>query len=334
MWWRVRTTLDDRPGLLAEIAAACGEAGVNIVGMQVFATAPHVTDVFVVEAAAGWSDLDLAALFEGAGGRDVSLTRVDDGAAVDSTTRWLHGARDLLNRGRDVEQVLAELLETEPPDVADYAGHDTMTLGRRDGSALQISRAIAFTPVERERAQALMAIAPEVTSAVPRVVPAASPAVPLVRLATLADVDAVAALHARCSDETLFFRYQVPLTLPMTTRMTRRLVAPDHGIALVVQAGTDVVGHGLLELLDDTWTFQLLIEDAQQGKGLGTRLIKHAAGVAKHAGAARMTLVTAGSNDTLLRTVGNAGFMARVERHDGSVHITVPLSAVRAIQAG
>ncbi len=116
----------------------------------------------------------------------------------------------------------------------------------------------------------------------------------------------------------------------MTARMTRRLVAPDQGVALVVQRGPDLVGHGLLEHIDDTWTFQLLIEDAHQGGGLGTQLVKHAAGRAKGLGASRLTFVTAGSNDKLLRTVGNAGFMARVERHDGSVHITVPLTQVRA----
>ena len=89
-----------------------------------------------------------------------------------------------------------------------------------------------------------------------------------------------------------------------------------------------------LERIADIWTFQLIIEDAWQGQGLGTRLMIHAAGRAKHEGAARLTFVTAGSNDKLLRAVGSAGFVARVERHDGNVHITVPLRDVRAVVAG
>lgn len=334
MLWRVRTTLVDRPGILAEIALACGRADVNIVAMQVLASGAQVTDVFVVSAPEGWADLEVADLFEGTGGTDVVVTRVDEGATVDSPTRWLDGARSFLDGAVRLETVLADLLETEPPDVADYAGHDVLTLVRPDGSELHVSRAVAFTPVERERAQALVSLvhdgAPAATVEPPTPLPSSGDTA-IVRQATLVDADAVAALHERCSKETLFDRYRVPLSLPMTGRMSRRLVAPDAGLALVVQLGTDVVGHGLLEQVDGTWTFQALVEDAHQGGGLGTQLVKHAAGRAKGLGAARLTLVTAGTNDVLLRTVGDAGFMARVERHAGSVHITVPLTAVRAI---
>ena len=58
MMWRVRTTFVDRPGILAEIALACGAADVNILGMQVFASGERVTDVFVVSAPEGLTDLD------------------------------------------------------------------------------------------------------------------------------------------------------------------------------------------------------------------------------------------------------------------------------------
>lgn len=333
MLWRVRTTIVDRPGILAEIALACGGADVNILGMQVFASGERVTDVFVVSAPEGLTDLQVAELFEWAGGAHVSVTRVDQDAAVDSATRYLQGVREVLDEGRDVADVLAELLETEPPDVADYAGHDVMELERRNGDVLRISRAVPFTPVEKERAQALVSLVRDAGASV-RVTSLSGTKVPVVRQATLADVEAVALLHDRCSDETLFNRYQVPLQLPMKARMTRRLVAPDSGVALVVQQGNEVVGHGLLELVDDTWTFRLLIQDTHADGNLGTLLVKHAASHAKANGADRLTLITAESNDRLLRAVGNAGFMARIERRDGSVHISVPLSAVRSIQAG
>ena len=332
--WRVRTTFVDRPGILAEIALACGAAEVNILGMQVFTSAERTTDVFVVSAPEGLTDLQVAELFEWAGGAAVSVTRVDDGATVDSATRYLQGVREVLDEGRDVADVLAELLETEPPDVADYAGHDVLELVRRNGDTLKISRAVPFTQVEKERAQALVSLVRDAKGSPARVSTIQSSTVPIVRQATLSDVDAVADLHDRCSDETLFDRYQVPLQLPMKTRMTRRLVAPTNGVALVVQQGQDVVGHGLLELVDDTWTFRLLIQDAYAGGNLGTLLVKHAASHAKASGADRLTLITAESNDTLLRAVGNAGFMARIERRDGSVHISVPLAAVRAIETG
>ncbi len=333
MLWRVRTTLADRPGFLAEIALACGRADVNILALQVFATSPHVTDEMVVSAPDGWTDVMVADLFETAGGRDVAATRVTDASLADAPTRYLHGVHQVLEEGRDVEEVLRELLETEPPDVADYTGHDVLVLNRRSGSELRISRAVPFTPVERARAQALLSLVSDAGADVPMITPSPRAATPLVREAGLADIEQVSAMHERCSVATLYDRYQVPLKMPMTTRMARRLVVPDHGLSLVVQVGHDVVGHGVLELVDDVWTFQLIVEDAWQGQGLGTRLMRLAAGRAKSEGAARLTFVTAGSNDTLLRAVGNAGFVARVERHDGNVHITVPLREVRAIVA-
>jgi GNAT superfamily N-acetyltransferase len=334
MLWRVRTTLIDRPGGLAEIALACGRAGVNIVALQVFPTSPRVTDELVVSAPDGWTDVRVAELFEEAGGSQVAATRVSDDALVDAPTRYLQGVHQVLEEGRDVESVLRELLETEPPDVVDYSGHDVLELGRRNGTTLRITRAVPFTPVERARAQALMSLVSDAGSDTPMITLSPHQQVPLVRESTLADIEAVAALHGRCSVETLYHRYQVPLRMPMTTRMARRLVAPESGQSLVVQVGADVVGHGVLEVLDTVWTFQLLVEDAWQGRGLGTMLVKQAAGRAKAQGAARLTFITAGSNDKLLRAVGGAGFVARVERHDGNVHITVPLSAVRSIAAG
>lgn len=334
MLWRVRTTLLDRPGILADIALACGRAGVNILGLQVFPTRPHVTDELVVSGPDGWTDVMIAELFTTAGGTDVSATRVSDASLTDAPTRYLRGVHEVLEEGRDVTEVLHELLETEPPDVADYTGHDTLALKRRDGTELVVSRAVAFTDVERARAQALLSLVNDAGADVPLLAPSARDAVPVVRQAGLSDIEAVSALHERCSIETLYERYQVPLKMPMTTRMARRLVVPTDGVALVVQVGRDVVGHGVLEQVDETWTFQLIVEDAWQRQGLGTRLMKLAAGHAKQQGATRLTFVTAGSNDRLLRAVGRAGFVARVERHDGNVHITVPLREVRAVVAG
>jgi GNAT superfamily N-acetyltransferase len=334
MLWRVRTTLADRPGILAEIALACGRAEVNIVALQVFPTTPRVTDELVVRAPDGWTDVRVAELFEAAGGSEVSATRVSEASLTDAATRYLQGVHEVLEEGRPVEDVLRELLETEPPDVADYTGHDVLTLTRRSGAQLRIDRAVPFTAAERERAQALLSLVGDAGSDVPLITPSPREEVPVIRAASLGDIEAVSAMHERCGVETLYERYQVPLKMPMTTRMARRLVVPDAGVALVVQVGADIVGHGVLEPVDGTWLLRLIVEDAWQGQGHGTRLVRHAAGLAKQEGAERLTIVTAGSSDKLLRAVGQAGFVARVERHDGNVHITVPLRDVRAIAAG
>ncbi len=328
MMWRVRTTLEDRPGILAAIALACGQAEVNIKSMQVFPGDP-VIDEFVVTAPEGFTDVQLARVFEDAGGAQVAVTRTD--GVEDEPTKWLGGVHRIIEEGDNAEEVLRDLLDTTPPDVADYAGHDVLDLQRRNGTSLRISRAVPFTPVERARAQALLSLVSDAGADVPLLQPATRHPLPLVRPATLADIDAVAALHQRCSAETLYHRYQVPLRMPMTTRMARRLVMPESGVAVVVQSGLDLVGHGVLEQTGDRWAFHLLVEDAWQGRGIGSLLVRQGAGRAKALGAERLAFVTAISNDKLLRTVGSAGFAARVERHDGTIEISVPLTTVAPI---
>jgi len=333
MLWRIRTTLADRPGILADIAKACGEAEVNILTLQVFPTSPRVTDEFVVSTADGWDDIDVAELFVNAGGEGVSVTRSTASSLFDGPTRWLNGVHQILEESRDVAHMLSELLETEPPDVADYAGHDVLELVRRNGTTLSVSRAVPFTPIERTRAQALVSLVGDAGADIPLISPSRTPLAPIVRESTLADLDAVVALHERCSAETLYARYQAPLRMPMTTRLARRLVLPDNGVGLVVEVGADLVGHGELIAVEGDWTFHLIIEDSWQGRGLGTLVVKHAAGRAKGFGASHLTFISAGANDILLRAVGGAGFVARVVRHEGNVHITVPLGEVRAIVA-
>lgn len=331
MLWRIRTTLADRPGILADIAKACGGAEVNILAMKVFPTQPRVTDEFVVSTADGWADINVAELFVSAGGDEVSVTRSTASSLSDGPSRWLNGVHQILEESRDVADMLSELLETEPPDVADYAGHDVLSLIRRNGTTLSVSRAVPFTAIERARAQALVSLVGDAGADIPHISPTRTPLVPVVRESSLVDLDAVAALHDRCSAETLYARYQTPLHMPMTTRLARRLVVPEHGVGLVAQVGNDLVGHGELIDTDGVWTFHLLIEDSWQGRGLGTMVVKHAAGRAKGFGASHLTFISAGSNDILLRAVGAAGFVARVVRHEGNVHITVPLRTVKAL---
>ncbi len=334
MLWRVRTTLTDRPGILADIAKACGKAEVNILGMQVFPTMPTVTDEFIISTADGWADINVAELFVSAGGGDVAVTRGTAASLFDAPTRWLNGVHQILEEDRDVADMLSELLDTDPPDVADYVGHDVLELVRRNGSIITVSRAVAFTTIEKSRAQALVSLVGEAGTTGATVTPilsAASTLAPVVRDSRLSDQDAVAAMHERCSVDTIYARYQAPLPMPVPARLARRLVLPDHGAGMVIQVGGDIVGHGVLEEVGELWTFHLIIEDAWQGRGLGSKVVKHAAGRAKGFGASHLTFITAGSNDRLLRAVGHAGFVARVVRHEGNVHVTVPLASVRAI---
>src|SRR5262245_60715863 len=111
MLWRVRTTLADRPGALAELTARCGAGRVNILGLQIFPGIEAVTDEVVLNAPDDWGMADVAAMVEGAGGLDVSVAPCTAHALVDDVTRYLQAVRHVLDDPAAAPAVLDELLD-------------------------------------------------------------------------------------------------------------------------------------------------------------------------------------------------------------------------------
>ncbi|MFY0406030.1 GNAT family N-acetyltransferase [Solicola sp. PLA-1-18] len=337
--WRVRTTLGDHPGALADLAARCGAADLNILGLQVFPGDAGVTDELVLSGPDGTADDDVARAVAGDDPSSTSVTRCDARSLRDAPTRWLEAARRVSGGEPDLARVLEDLLETDPPDLAEYAGHDQITVAGPAGDVV-VRRAVAFTPAEQARAAALAALVTRPASAAADEVPAppaeaatVDPALVTLRASTAADAAALVALHARCGDETLLRRYHAPMNRVITTRLARRLAAPDEGVGLVVEVGDRVVAHGLLVARDqgayDRWELSVLVEDGWQRRGLGVALLKQAARHARAEGARELAFVTQAGNDAFLRTVGRAGFTARIRRRDGVVEIVTSLREVR-----
>ena len=163
MLWRVRAGLPDRPGALAELAAACGRAGVNIQTVQVFPGDVTVTDELVLQVPQDWTQEQLRALVDGAGGETVSATPVTTAALEDQPTRYVQAVRSIVAQPATFPDVAAHLFDA---DVAPSTGTDDvleMTVG---GSAtIQIRRDTPFTATERERAAALAELVGEVLDA-------------------------------------------------------------------------------------------------------------------------------------------------------------------------
>lgn len=343
MLFRVRTTLKDRPGVLASLARSCGEGGINILSLQVFPSHDGVTDEFVVSVAGGWTEVAVHALVVEAGGEHVSVTRCSARSLFDAPTGYLQAAARVVRGTTTIAEELTDLLETDPPDVADYAGHDTLEL---DDQA--VARAVAFTPVERARARALHELVTAVGSRqaartrlpLPDRAPGSRPGrgadreepavTPQIRATTADDTSAVADMHTRCGEETLYRRYHAPMTGVIHRRMARRLVAPVGGRALVAEVGPRLVGHAMVVPTDEetpeTWELGVIVEDAWQRRGIGTALVRHGARLARACGADEVVLVTQPGNDALLKTVGRAGFLARITRVDATVRVTVDVT--------
>ena len=87
MLYRVRASVTERPGALALLATRCGDAGLNILGLQIFPDLGQVTDEMVISAPDTWTARAVAELVSGAGGDEVSVepcTTHDPGGRADA----------------------------------------------------------------------------------------------------------------------------------------------------------------------------------------------------------------------------------------------------------
>ncbi|RNL61237.1 GNAT family N-acetyltransferase [Nocardioides marmoriginsengisoli] len=106
MFYRVRTRLTDTPGALAMLAQHCGNAGVNILALQIYPELGAVTDDLVVETPDSWTAAAVVELVSGAGGDEVSVVPCATHDLVDQPTAWLKAAQAVLE---DPDSLPAEL---------------------------------------------------------------------------------------------------------------------------------------------------------------------------------------------------------------------------------
>ncbi|WP_030482904.1 GNAT family N-acetyltransferase [Nocardioides aequoreus] len=114
MLFRVRASLRDRPGALAELATRCGDAGLNILGLQIFPDLGTVTDELVISAPEAWTARAVAELVGGAGGDEVSVEPCTTHDLIDQPTRWLTAAADVVAGTARLPELLERLLGPHP----------------------------------------------------------------------------------------------------------------------------------------------------------------------------------------------------------------------------
>jgi GNAT superfamily N-acetyltransferase len=134
-------------------------------------------------------------------------------------------------------------------------------------------------------------------------------------------------MHLRCSAETLHRRFHVPLP-HVSARLVRRLVAPSDGWSVLAEQCDEVIGLACAGPVSDTEIeVGLLVEDAHQGTGVGTRLLRQVAGEAAERGYRTLVLLAQPDNDSVLRTVRRAGLHGASRWTDGLLEVTAPLAS-------
>ena len=120
--WRIRATVDDRPGYLSVLTASLALRGVNILTVQVHTTEVGAVDDFLVDAPDALDEAELIAAVERGRGRDCWVARSEARGLADQPTRVLGLANRLVARPGRAGEALRALLGADDGDLAAGAG--------------------------------------------------------------------------------------------------------------------------------------------------------------------------------------------------------------------
>jgi acyl-CoA synthetase (NDP forming)/GNAT superfamily N-acetyltransferase len=150
------------------------------------------------------------------------------------------------------------------------------------------------------------------------------------------DAPAIVALHARFSERTRYLRYFSPYPR-IPERDLHRFVNVDHRDreALVVVSGDHLVAVGRYERLGpgaEDAEVAFVVEDALQGRGIGSVLLEHLAAAARRVGITRFVAEVLPENSPMLRVFADAGYQVQRQYADGVVHLTFPIAPTERSQ--
>ena len=151
------------------------------------------------------------------------------------------------------------------------------------------------------------------------------------------DGPGIRALHGRLSPETIYFRFLSPLPT-LSPKLLERFVRVDYvdRMALVALLGGEIIAVGRYERLPslagpgDQAEVAFLVDDAHQGRGLGTVLLEQLAALARAAGITRFVADTLPDNSRMLRVFHEAGFDDQRTFADGVVRVAFDIQPTAA----
>jgi GNAT superfamily N-acetyltransferase len=338
--WRIRATVDDRPGYLSVLTASLALRSVNILAVQVHTTEAGAVDDFLVDAPDTMSEQELQAAIIRGRGREAFVTRAEAQGLADQPTRALALAGRLVHDPDSLGEALVALLDAaevrwRPEGTVVLHGFDEerMTLIDPAGGTYEVLRpAPAFTPAEYARAQALV----EVSGAlVRRTAEQTTLLLPdgaelLIRAATADDLEGVRRLHAHSSPRSRRLRYLGSAQVPSDSRL-RRMLEPAAGMTLLAlhtdpASGAErVVAMAGLLTEGDLGEVALLVQDAWQRRGIGTALLRRLIATAARMTCSALVAHTGADNVAMLRTLRRFGAADGGERDGTLLSVTLPV---------
>lgn len=157
-----------------------------------------------------------------------------------------------------------------------------------------------------------------------------------VQLRQIQPVDAalIVAMHSRFSERTRYLRFFSPYPR-IPERDLRRFVEVDHHDreAFVAELGGQIIAVGRYERLGPAATdaeVAFVVEDAHQGRGVGSVLLEHLADAAREEGVTRFVAEVLPENGAMLRVFADAGYQVQRRYADGVVHLEFPIAPTEA----
>jgi GNAT superfamily N-acetyltransferase len=337
--WRVHVELEDRPGRLGELATAVGAAGCNIISLHVVgepADDGSVTDELLVKVPESTDPAALVDAVTAAGIPCTLLVRADATELSDPATTALALARMVAADPGSAPRAVATLLRARLVDPSAPApdGHaHTLRVGAQQ---LRLGRGWPFTATELSRAAALLELSAQLAMRGParpdgadRILLLRDGSEVRMRGATPSDAPLVAALHARCAPQTRRARFLSPTPRLPGDQLTELLGGTGSAVIAVTADGGSAVG--LANLGTDpagaAGRIAVLVEDAWQGRGLGTALLRRLADIGTERGLAELTGIARPDDLGVTRLLRRAGLRPSAEITDGVVRLRAPLPA-------
>ncbi|GAA2677049.1 GNAT family N-acetyltransferase [Nonomuraea recticatena] len=333
---RIRTTVDERPGRLASLAAALAERGGNILGLSVQPDTDGTVDEFVADIPA--SPEVVKAALESAGGRRVQVVPATAHELTDEPTRALLLASRLRGAPWRLPELLAELLRADDARwvygeaVRDLPDPTLLVVPVAAKRAIKVRRSdLPFTLTEAARAASFVRLAqpPAEPSSSARVLRLSDGVEAEVRPLTTIYREAIRDLHERCSPESRRFRYFTSMpSLP--PRIFDRLVDRSRGLSLVACHDGQVVAMANLMFTPDPGIAEMavLVEDRWQGRGLGAALARTLVQEARDLGYAEVRATLLSDNARMRRLMISLGATLAYTEDPGVVEARLAVGAL------
>ena len=138
------------------------------------------------------------------------------------------------------------------------------------------------------------------------------------------DADAIVAFHAKLSERTRYLRYFGAYPRIPQRDLERFSVVDHHDrVAFAALLGDDIVAVGRYERLSEGPSAEVafVVDDAHQGRGLGSILLEHLAAAASECGLRRFVAEVLAENSAMVRVFRDAGYQVSRALEEGVLHL-------------